>query len=102
MAPQMWLTNGNDWQFVGLFDIQQGTSAVSHLPSVLKAFVVDENGYSHVGSGVPKQLKPVGLISSLALVFYQAVYTDQQGSNDVEGEILAAVKANGRELTLQI
>ena len=95
---------GDNGDYLGFFVYQSdpSTDAATELTGDVENFLSADSGYSNVTTTEPTQLSPLGSILSMAALGYEAVYAGQQGSLDVEGRLVEAIRQDGQGLFVAI
>jgi hypothetical protein len=84
-----------DYMFVTTFNIDPTVDAAADVSSFSRDLIGPGNGYSGVEFAEVETFSPFGSLLSLARVYYTGVYTDNQGSLDVEGLVLEFIRQDG-------
>jgi hypothetical protein len=84
-----------DYMFVTTFNIDPTVDAAADVSSFSRDLISADNGYSGVQFAEVETFPPSGSLLSLARVYYGGVYTDNQGSLEVEGLVFEFIRQDG-------
>jgi PT repeat len=84
-----------DYMFVTTFNIDPTVDAAADVSSFSRDLISADHGYSGVQFAEVETFPPFGSLLSLARVYYGGVYTDNQGSLEVEGLVFEFIRQDG-------
>jgi hypothetical protein len=86
----------NNWISVEVFQYEQAQTAAFASKDFVDVVILGDEAYSNVEAAEAVAFgEPAGSVTEMAYVTYNGTWTTQQGAFDVEGYVLAAVKADG-------
>ncbi len=91
-----------DYIFVNVFEADPSAEAAQIVVSSTEEVLTSGEGYSQVQMTEVEPLQPEASIVSAAIQAYAGVYTDDQGSADVEGRFFAFIRQDGIAMLLWI
>jgi hypothetical protein len=88
----------NDWVDIEVLSLDPADAAASITQKVASDVVLHDEHYTNVKLSTPVTVEAEGSIADHAWIYYKGVWTDQQGSEEIEGFIIALEKADGTTL----